>query len=85
MYTALIEVNSSSSITISGNCLMDELKVYPVEASLKTFTYSQNGMISNSNEANEVSTFKYDAFGRLTLIGDNEGQVKTQVISRIKQ
>jgi YD repeat-containing protein len=85
MYTALIEVNSSSSITISGNCLMDELKVYPVEASLKTFTYSQNGMISNSSEANEVSTFKYDAFGRLTLIGDNEGQVKTQVISRIKQ
>lgn len=85
MYTALIEITANSNIEISGNQLMDELKVYPVEASLKTFTYSPNGMISNSNEANEISTFKYDAFGRLTLVGDNEGQVKTQVISRIKQ
>jgi YD repeat-containing protein len=85
MYTALLEITANSNVDISGNLLMDELKVYPVEASLKTFTYSPNGMISNSNEANEISTFKYDAYGRLTLVGDNEGQVKTQVISRIKQ
>lgn len=85
LYTALVELTSNSGISISGNLLMDELKVYPVDASLKSFTYGPNGMISMSNEANEVSTFVYDPYGRLTLIGDNEGQLKTQVLSVIKK
>ena len=84
-YNALIEISSSSAITITGNLLMDELKVYPVESNLKTFAYSANGMVSSSNEANEITTYQYDEFGRLNLVGDNEGQVKNQIFSRLKQ
>ncbi len=84
-YNALIEVTAASQISLSGNLLMDELKVYPVESYLKTFVYSPNGMISATNEANEITTYQYDEFGRLNLVGDNEGQVKSQIFSRVKQ
>jgi hypothetical protein len=69
-------ITSGSSITISGNAWIDEVRLYPVGAMMTTYTYNPMiGMTSQCSVSNRISHYEYDGFGRLKLIKDEEGNI----------
>jgi len=85
LYTAII-TGSGSSITITGNSsapsgspynsVIDELRLYPVGASMMTYCYEPLlGVISQCNASNNISYYEYDAMGRTTVTRDINGNI----------
>ncbi len=65
-----------TQIKISGTGAIDELRFYPSTAQMKTYTYRPLIGISSINDANNrISFYEYDAYGRLNLIKDINGNV----------
>lgn len=57
--------------TISGTGLIDEVRLYPKHAQMKTFTYKPSiGITSQCDINNVIVYYEYDAFGRLKLLRD---------------
>jgi YD repeat-containing protein len=70
------EISNSSTITISGNGLIDEVRLYPAKAQMSTFTYEPLiGMTSKCDANNRIEYYEYDSFGRLKLIRDFDGNI----------
>ena len=70
------EISSSSDITISGSTYIDDLRLYPADAQMVTYTYQPNiGITSQTDESNVTTYYEYDNFGRLKFIIDQEGNV----------
>jgi len=70
------KVSGVSTITISGTAGIDELRLYPANAQMTTYTYAPLiGMTSQTDSNNKVTYFEYDAFGRLKLIRDNNKNI----------
>ncbi len=64
-------ISNVSNITISGNGYIDEVRLYPVGASMKTFTYEvMAGITSQCDENNKIVYYEYDIQGRLVVIRD---------------
>ncbi|MCG8310704.1 MAG: hypothetical protein MI975_25165 [Cytophagales bacterium] len=62
---------SSPTLTITGSALIDELKLFPDNASMTTKTYNYFGP-SSETDINNFSRFvDYDEFGRLATVKDN--------------
>lgn len=70
-----------SSITISGTALVDELRMFPENAQIKTVTYHPNGInVATENDArNNVISYEYDKFNRLLLIRDIDKNIIKQL------
>jgi hypothetical protein len=66
-------VSGVSSITISGTSgYIDELRLYPSNARMTTYTYEPLVGINSQTDINDVTTYyKYDEFGRLKIIQDD--------------
>ncbi len=66
---------TSTSLEIRGSgILVDELRLFPTEAILHTYTYEPLvGMTSHTNERNYTQYFEYDAAGRLSTTRNDEG------------
>lgn len=61
----------SSYITITGNCKMDELRLYPKNASMTTTTYLAGiGKTSECDINNRITYYEYDGLGRITKVLD---------------
>lgn len=73
------KVTGASTISISGTGIIDELRLFPANAQMSTFTYAPLiGRTSQNDMNNRVSYYEYDAFGRLKLIRDmNKNILKT--------
>lgn len=73
------KVSGVSSITVSGTGYIDELRLYPANAQMSTYTYTPLiGVTSQTDLNNKVTYYEYDAFGRLKLIRDiNKNIIKT--------
>lgn len=55
-------------VTISGNATIDELRLYPQNARMRSFAYHPLlGKIAECDENNRISYYEYDQFGRLTI------------------
>lgn len=67
---------NSTTIYISGNGGIDEVRLYPAKAQMTTYTHEPLlGITSICDINNHISYFEYDNFNRLKLIKDEEGNI----------
>jgi YD repeat-containing protein len=65
-----------TSVELSGAGTIDELRLYPKDAQMTTYTYSPGIGMTSTTDANNVTTYyEYDSFGRLQCIKDDAGNV----------
>lgn len=65
---------SISSVDGSGD--IDELRCYPANAQMETYTYSPLiGMTSHCDVGNRVTYYSYDVLGRLSFARDQDGNI----------
>ncbi|MHC1705787.1 MAG: RHS repeat domain-containing protein [Tenuifilaceae bacterium] len=63
-------------ISTSGNILIDELRLYPLNAQMTTYTYDPIYGTTSQTDANGQTTYyEYDGLGRLVLIKDDKRNV----------
>lgn len=66
----------TSSVSLTGNSNIDELRLYPATARMRTTTYDPLiGKTSECDENNRITYYTYDNLGRLQLIKDESGNV----------
>jgi hypothetical protein len=67
---------TTTSITVSGNKYIDELRLYPKGALMTTYTYIPLiGLSSQCDATNRILYYEYDSFNRLFLIRDEDKRV----------
>ncbi|HEY9008863.1 MAG TPA: hypothetical protein VIM75_22160 [Ohtaekwangia sp.] len=72
------------TITISGDRL-DEVRAFPKGAFMTTYTFDpMYGVTSRTDENNIVTYYRYDAFGRLSVVKDQNGKILKQYIYHYK-
>lgn len=69
-----------------ANVLIDEIRIHPVEAQMRTYTYQRlNGLMSETDALGRIIFYEYDGRGRTHIVRDQEGNIiqkkvyKTQV------
>ena len=65
----------ATGITISGAVTIDELRLYPVDAQITTYTFNPAGLSSITDTKGQTSYFDYDSFNRLMNIKDKDGNI----------
>jgi len=66
----------STTISISGSGLIDELRLYPQDAQMVSYTYSPlYGITTQSDMNNRINYYFYDGLGRLQVIKDQDGNI----------
>lgn len=69
-------VTGASSITVSGSGNIDELRLYPKDAQMKTYAYLPLvGVTAECDIDDRVTYYGYDAFGRLAVVKDQDGNI----------
>lgn len=64
------------SVSVSGTVIIDDLRLYPVDATMSSYTYQPLfGVTAICNPKNEFLYYQYDGFGRLKVIKDADGKV----------
>ncbi|CAN5438544.1 hypothetical protein BH09BAC3_BH09BAC3_35950 [soil metagenome] len=70
------KITGVSSVTISGTGLIDEVRLYPSDAQMSTYTYVPLFGIWSSSDSNGINTYnEYDEFGRLKAQRDDHGNI----------
>jgi Family of unknown function (DUF5977) len=63
-------------VIVSGNGIIDELRLYPLSARMRSTTYDPLiGKTSECDENNQITYYEYDALGRLKFVKDEKGNV----------
>jgi hypothetical protein len=56
--------------------IIDEIRVYPIDAQMITYSYdSRYGIINICDVNSRKTTYEYDVIGRLRLIKDHDGNI----------
>jgi YD repeat-containing protein len=72
----LFNVTGVASTTISGTGFIDELRLYPKGAMMKSFSYKLLTGVNTVCDANNGFLFyEYDAAGRLSVVKDQDGNI----------
>ena len=67
------KVTGQSTISLSGNGHIDELRLYPSTAQMTTYTYDPLvGMTSHTDAGNRATYYQYDGLDRLIRIRDQD-------------
>jgi hypothetical protein len=67
---------SSGTISVSGSGQIDELRLYPKGALMKTYGYDDKYQLNASSDINNhIIYYVYDGFDRLNLIRDENGYI----------
>jgi hypothetical protein len=67
---------TGSSITLSGNKYIDEVRLYPKGAMMTTYTFNPLiGMTSQCDINNRIVYYEYDGLGRLVLVRDQDKNI----------
>lgn len=67
---------SGTTITLSGTGTVDEVRLYPADAQMTTYTYQPLlGITSQCDVNNRINYYTYDALGRLSFISDQDKYV----------
>jgi hypothetical protein len=70
------KITGQSTITVSGTGSIDELRLYPFNAQMTTYTYSPlTGMSSACGIDNKIAYYFYDEFLRLKWIKDQDKNI----------
>lgn len=78
-YERRVTVNTSTDLVLSGAGLIDELRLYPADAQMKTFTHIPLvGLRDICDENNKVIKYEYDGLQRLKAIRDDDGHLLQQ-------
>ncbi|ULQ52150.1 DUF5977 domain-containing protein [Flavihumibacter fluvii] len=66
----------TSSISITGNIFIDELRLYPANARMQTVTFDPLvGKTSECDENNRIVYYEYDLLGRLSFVRDEKSNI----------
>jgi hypothetical protein len=69
-------VTATATVTVSGGVTIDELRLYPANAQMTTFTYDPFiGTTSQCDANNRIVYYQYDSFGRLVITKDQDGNI----------
>jgi hypothetical protein len=69
-------VPGGSAISVSGTATIDELRLFPQNSLMKTYTYIPLvGMYSECSPTNYILYYNYDGLGRLAYIKDLRGNI----------
>lgn len=67
---------TTGGYTISLSGQIDELRFYPEDAQMTTYTHTPQVGITSATDINNLTTFYlYDGFNRLTLVKDDKGNI----------
>jgi hypothetical protein len=70
----------TASVTINGGGKMDELRLFPKNAQMVTYTYAPLiGMTSQCDINNHISYYEYDLLGRLNLVRDQDRNILKKI------
>jgi len=73
------KVTGQSTITINGSGSVDELRLYPVDAQMTTYTYDPLiGITSQCDVSSRLSYYEYDGLQRLLRARDMDGNIVKQ-------
>ena len=79
-------VKKSTAISITGTVTIDELRLYPINAQMTTFTYDPLvGMTSQCDVNNKITYYEYDDFNRLQTVKDQDGNIVKKYDYQYKQ
>lgn len=71
-----LEITGSTSATLSGTGIIDELRLYPKNAQMNTYTYDPLiGLTSSCDANNKITYYEYDSFNRLLRIRDHDKNI----------
>ena len=74
------QIANASNVAITGSGSIDELRLYPNDAQMKTFTYEPIvGITSQCDVNNRISYYEYDVFNRLSLIRDQDNNILKKI------
>ncbi|HKO82679.1 MAG TPA: DUF5977 domain-containing protein, partial [Chitinophagaceae bacterium] len=70
----------AGTITVSGNGAIDELRLYPVNALMSSYTYDPIiGITSQCDANNNIAYYEYDSFNRLTVVRDQDKNIVKKI------
>jgi hypothetical protein len=71
-----VKITGTTSISISGSGNVDELRLYPSNAQMNTYTYDALlRLIATCSVNSTISYYEYDALNRVTDIKDHFGNI----------
>lgn len=80
MHERVVTLSSSSILTFNpyGEAIMiDDISIIPIDAQIETFTWHPlYGMTSKTDNNGNTLFFSYDGLGRLTLVKDQDGNIR---------
>ena len=66
-------ITGRTSTTITGTGTIDELRLYPANGQMTTYTYDPlKGITTQCDINNRITYYQYDSIGRLTLVKDQD-------------
>jgi len=69
-------INGQTTVTLSGTGSIDEVRLYPSDAQMTTYTYDPLvGMTSSTDAKGMTTTYEYDGFQRLLNVKDKDGNI----------
>jgi len=69
----------TNGMTLSGGTAIDDVRVYPSDARMKTYTYDPGlGISSVLDENGRILYYNYDTLGRLSYIKNEQGGIEKQ-------
>ncbi|WP_439696628.1 hypothetical protein ACFGVS_29080 [Mucilaginibacter sp. AW1-7] len=70
------KVTGVTSVTVTGSGNIDELRLYPADAQMTTYTYTPLvGITSSTDAKNQTSYYEYDGLLRLINVKDKDGNI----------
>lgn len=73
-------ITGQTSSSVSGNGNIDELRLFPINAQMSTYTYDPLvGMISECDPNNKITYYEYDAFRRLSVVRDQDKNILKKI------
>jgi hypothetical protein len=74
-YVEVIFTNATS-VQVAGNYMIDELRLCPVSARMKSYVFKDGvGVVTECNENNQQLFYEYDEFNRLKLTRDLDNNI----------